>query len=707
MTMDNSPDPQGEAELRARIAQLEAEAARLRAEAKSRAAVASRALASYQQRALQMEIIRQQNEDLDRLTAELTHAKAIEEEHARQLETAYRLKSEFLANFSHEIRTPLNAIIGYADLLSREEGSRLTPHGRRDLTTIKNNARTLLALINDILDLSKIEAGHMEVIREPVELTDLVEECLSTVRELLKGKDVELRSTLDEQASRVFTDPLKLRQILLNLLSNAAKFTEMGEIVVTVEVHGTTLEMVVEDTGIGIPADQLPHVFEKFRQVDGSHRRKVGGTGLGLAIVRELTRLLNGRVEVRSTVGRGSAFTVELPDAVTATEPESSHASQPDESGTAATPRILVIDDDPMVQQLLLRELQSEGFEVLTAADGIKGLDLARSAAPAAIVLDLLLPRIDGWSVLGTLKSDPAVAGIPVILLSVEEQRARGLSLGAFEYLIKPVEPERLVEVVRRAIAPGNGDILIVDDDPDVRTTVSRRLREEGFGTKEAASGEAALAALRMAVPSLIILDLVMPGLDGFAVLQRVRERGLTVPVLIVTGKDLTVRERETLQQGLVHVIHKSGVSVDMVVKEARRSVQRRRTIEAQRLPRVLYIEDIAQNRELVRRFLDGAFTVLEAEDGESGLQEAAKSRPDLILMDLSLPRMDGWEVTRLLKANPLVAHIPVIALSAHAGREDVVRAKAAGCLDYLTKPVDRATLIKTMRRHLAAPAGG
>ena len=706
MTMDNSQNPQSEAELRARIAELEAEAVRLRAEAKTRAAVAARALASYQQRALQMEIIRQQNEDLDRLTAELTHAKAIEEEHARQLETAYRLKSEFLANFSHEIRTPLNAIIGYADLLSREEGSRLTPHGRRDLTTIKNNARTLLALINDILDLSKIEAGHMEVIREPVDLPDLVDECLSTVRELLKGKDVELRSTLDEQASRVFSDPLKLRQILLNLLSNAAKFTEIGEIVVTVEVHGTTLQLVVEDTGIGIAADQLPHVFEKFRQVDGSHRRKVGGTGLGLAIVRELTRLLGGRVEVRSTVGRGSAFTVELPDAVTAAEPVSGPGSQPDESA-ASTPRILVIDDDPMVQQLLLRELQSEGFEVLTAADGIKGLELARTCEPAAIVLDLLLPRIDGWSVLAALKSDAAVAGIPVILLSVEEQRARGLSLGAFEYMIKPVEPERLVEVVRRAIAPGNGDILIVDDDPDVRTTVSRRLREEGFGTKEAASGEAALLAMRTAVPSLIILDLVMPGLDGFAVLQRVRERGLTVPVLIVTGKDLTVRERETLQQGLVHVIHKSGVSIDLVVKEARRSVQRRRTIEAQRLPRVVYVEDIAQNRELVRRFLDGVFTVIEAEDGESGLQEIARSRPDVILMDLSLPRMDGWEVTRQLKANPQVAHIPVIALSAHAGREDVVRAKAAGCVDYLTKPVDRATLIKTMRRHLAGPASG
>jgi CheY-like chemotaxis protein len=423
--------------------------------------------------------------------------------------------------------------------------------------------------------------------------------------------------------------------------------------------------------------------------------------------VRELTRLLGGRIEARSTVGRGSAFSVELPDAIVKTQVDLSKISQPEENGQASRPTVLVIDDDPMVLQLLLNELQTEGFEVYTATDGITGLERARSIRPSAIVLDILLPSIDGWSVLSALKSDPAVVGIPVILLSVEEQRARGLSLGAFEYLVKPVEPERLVQVVRRAMAPGSGDVLIVDDDADARHTVSRRLREEGFSTTEVKSGEEALLAMRTTVPSLIILDLVMPGLDGFAVLQRVRERGLTVPVIILTGKDLTPVERATLQQGLVHIIHKNGVSIDLVVKEARRSVQRRRTIEAQILPRVVYVEDIAQNRELVRRFLEGSFTVVEAEDGEIALEEIPKTRPDLILMDLSLPRLDGWEVTRRLKANPLVAHIPVIALSAHASAEDIARAKAAGCIDYLTKPVDRSTLVKTLRRHLQGPTSG
>ena len=259
-----------------------------------------------------MEITRQQNEDLDRLAGELARAKKLEEIRGQEIEASARLKSEFLANFSHEIRTPLNGILGYCDLVLREEGQRLTPHGRRDLSVIKANARTLLALINDILDLSKIEAGRVEIVNEHVDMEALVEECGSTVRETLRGKQVELRTFVDAGAKDVFTDPLKLKQVLLNLLSNAAKFTDTGEVVLTATAKGPALVIVVEDTGSGIPSDQLPHIFEKFRQVDGSPSRRVGGTGLGLAIVREVAKLLGGTVEVTSSLGRGSAFTVVL-----------------------------------------------------------------------------------------------------------------------------------------------------------------------------------------------------------------------------------------------------------------------------------------------------------------------------------------------------------------------------------------------------------
>jgi len=297
-------------ELEDKIEELTRENARLATEVQTKERIVARALASYQQRALQMEIIRQQNEDLDRLAGDLAKAKRAEEERAREIEEAARLKSEFLANFSHEIRTPLNGIIGYCDLVMREEGSRLTPHGRRDLGVIKVNAKTLLSLINDILDLSKIEAGRIDVVNESVDVRELLDECAATVRELLKGKDVTLGVQVPDEARFAFTDPLKLRQIMLNLLSNAAKFTNTGEIIVEAAMTGDELSIAVEDTGIGIPSDQLGYIFEKFRQVDGSSTRKVGGTGLGLAIVRELSRVLGGSAQVTSTLGRGSRFAV-------------------------------------------------------------------------------------------------------------------------------------------------------------------------------------------------------------------------------------------------------------------------------------------------------------------------------------------------------------------------------------------------------------
>ncbi|NOU26890.1 MAG: hybrid sensor histidine kinase/response regulator, partial [Polyangiaceae bacterium] len=303
--------------LELRLAELEAENAALKVELQAKKNLAARALASYQERALQMEVIRQQNEDLDRVAQQLILAKKEDEERSRQLEEAARLKSEFLANFSHEIRTPLNGILGYCDLLMREEGSRLTPHGRRDLNVVKSNAKTLLALINDILDLSKIEAGRVDILKEPFELRPLVEECIATVTEVLRGKDVALSAHVEPAAETVVSDSLKVKQILLNLLSNAAKFTDSGEIVVEARAEGNALVLSVEDTGPGIPEDEQQHIFDKFRQVDGSSARKVGGTGLGLAIVREVSHILGGDVTVKSSFGRGSRFTVRLEGALT------------------------------------------------------------------------------------------------------------------------------------------------------------------------------------------------------------------------------------------------------------------------------------------------------------------------------------------------------------------------------------------------------
>ncbi len=671
-------------------------------ELKKSRAVSARVLASYQQRALQMEIIRQQNEDLDRLAQDLAKSKRIEELRSREIEQAARLKSEFLANFSHEIRTPLNGIIGYCDLLAREEGSRLTPHGRRDLQVVKSNAKTLLALINDILDLSKIEAGHVEVVRESVDVAALADECIATVREYLKGKTVDVYANIAPEVSTVVTDALKLRQILLNLLTNAAKFTDAGEIAVEVKPGDGGVTITVEDTGSGIAAEHLPFIFEKFRQLDGSSTRKVGGTGLGLAIVRELCRVLGGNVEVKSIVGRGSVFTVTLP---TQTSPSavtviSSPVPTPRDKPTGAM--VLVVDDDPLVHQLLKTELEREGMRVLLASDGVEAMTLSRQHRPSAIVLDINLPKLDGWTVLAELKADPTLATIPIIIISIEEQRARGFALGACEYLVKPIDPERLVSIVSRSVAPGTGDVLVVDDDTATRELVSRQLRRAGFATSEVSNGDDALSLARTSRPAMMVLDLMMPGTNGFDVIRKIRAESMGIPVLVLTGKDLTPEETELLREGITSVVQKNGSAIESVVAEAKRVLLEARRIAKEKLPRVLYVEDSAQNRDVVRRYLHGTFEVLEAEDGEHGLDRAQRDVPDVILMDLSLPRLDGWEATRRLKAGPL-ATIPVIALTAHASREDQARARAAGCDGYLTKPVERDHLIRTIKVHLGA----
>lgn len=685
--------------LRERVRALEDERKQLQAEVAARSQLAQRALASYQQRALHMEIIRQQNEDLDRMTADLARAKLKAEAHARDAENAARLKSEFLANFSHEIRTPLNGIIGYCDLLAREEGDRLTIHGRRDLSTVKSNARTLLALINDILDLSKIESGHAEVVSERVDTYELVGECCRTVSELLKGKDVELKCEIDPRAGTLMVDGLKLRQITLNLLTNAAKFTDVGEILLKVGVSADSLMLSVEDTGSGIRDQDLAHIFEKFRQVDGSSRRVAGGTGLGLAIVRELSRLLGGSVSVTSTQGRGSCFLVELPNSLITDGKAKASEPSADPLDPQAT-SVLIIDDDPLVRQLLRGQLDAEGFRVYTANDGVEGIQLARHLHPSVIVLDIHLPRMDGWSVMGALNEDATLCQIPVVIVSVEEQRKRGFALGACDYLVKPVEPERLSLAVRRVVKP-SGEILIVDDDAATRELISRRLGGEGLRTHSAATGREALDRIASNPPSLVILDLMMPELDGFEVLRRMRKEGSTTPVIVLTGKELTPAEQSSLREGFAHIIAKNGVSVDRVVEQVKRAVVQRRDDHGQALPRVLYVEDIAQNREIVRRYLTGVVTLTEAEDGHLGLEMANTLRPDLVLMDLSLPGMDGWEVTRKIKANPSLAYIPIVALTAHASPEDRERALEAGCLDYLTKPVDRDLLIKTIRKYV------
>ena len=685
------------------LARLRARNEELEVQLKKKQRIATKAIASYQQRALQMEIIRQQNQDLDRLAADLAKAKRVAEEYGREQAATARLKSQFLANFSHEIRTPLNGIIGYVDLLSREEGQRLTAHGRRDLSTVRRNAKTLLALINDILDLSKIEAGQVSVVEEQVDLESVAEECGATVKEILRGREVELVIDVAEEAQSLVTDGLKIRQILLNLMSNAAKFTEVGEVALRATADGDDLHVIVEDTGVGMSPEDLPHIFEKFRQVDGSRTRTKGGTGLGLAIVHELVLLLGGTVDVKSVPGRGTTFDLAIPGVIHSgpTKRESSGSAKWSPLRSTDTFQVLVVDDDPMIQQLAKKELEAEGFLVVLANDGVDALRIMREEKPDAVVLDLRLPRLDGWGVLSQLKSDAELRRVPVVILSVEEERARGFALGAYEYLVKPVEPNILTEVIAGALSTNdNGHVLVVDDDEDTRKLVERRLTADGYSVHSASNGRDALLQIRHDPPSLMVLDLVMPDLDGLEVLERVRLAGHAFPVVVFTGKDLDEVDQRRLREGFVRVLQKNGSALDTVMAEVREQMKKRRS-DRPALPRVLYVEDVVQNRDIVRRYLHGFVEVLEATDGVHGVQLAEQEKPDLILMDLSLPRLDGWGATSQIKANPEIAKTPVIALTAHSSPEDRAKAKEVGCVGYLTKPIERDLLLKTIKEHL------
>jgi CheY-like chemotaxis protein len=358
------------------------------------------------------------------------------------------------------------------------------------------------------------------------------------------------------------------------LLSNAAKFTESGEVVVEAHREGDTLVMTVEDTGVGIPPDQLPYIFDKFRQVDGSPTRKVGGTGLGLAIVRELSRVLGGEVTVTSTVGRGSLFRVVLPGALSregaVRKPTTAARS---EAGPGAL--VLVADDDPLIHQLVSTELEREGIRVAFAEDGVSALRLAREKTPAAIVLDINLPKLDGWTVLSELKADPVLSRTPVIIISVADERARGFALGAADYLVKPFEPQVLAGVITRELGAKRREILVVDDDEDTCELVSRQLRAVGFAVASVRTGEEAIRRLRDTKPALVVLDLCMPGMSGFEVLSQLRAEQQDVRVVVFTAKSLTPAEEQALRQGMARVVQKDGESMDEIIVEAQRQLQR------------------------------------------------------------------------------------------------------------------------------------
>jgi PAS domain S-box-containing protein len=498
----------------------------------------------------------------------------------REAETANRTKSQFLANMSHELRTPLNAIIGYSEMLMEEAGDVGDEDYLPDLTRIHTAGRHLLGLINDILDLSKIESGRMELYLETFDVVALLDEVATTVQPLVRRNGNRLEVRIDPAAGMMRADQVKIRQVLFNLLSNACKFTESGVITLEAErtagPEGDGFTFRVRDTGIGMTPTQLAKLFQPFTQADASTTKKYGGTGLGLVITRRFCEMLGGSVEVESDEGRGTTFIVRLPADARAPQPAPSsgegEAGAPEPSRTGAT--ILVIDDEPASRDMMQRMLAKEGYRVITAGGGEEGLRRALEERPDAITLDVLMADMDGWRVLSRLKADPATAEIPVVVVTVIDDRSLGFALGAADYLTKPVDRERLGEVLRRVRGDGReGPILVVEDDDATREMLRRALEREGWAVVEAANGRIGLERLAESTPAAVLLDLMMPEMDGFDFLEALRRLPDTpnVPIVVLTAKTLTPEDRRRLQGAVSRVLQKGDHSAAEILAEIRR----------------------------------------------------------------------------------------------------------------------------------------
>ena len=558
--------------------------------------------------------LRQANEAIEQQKRDLAEAKAA-------AEAANEAKSRFLASVSHELRTPLNAIIGYSEMLQEiatEEGNH---QYLSDLQKIHAAAHHQLTLINDILDLSKVEAGKMTVLAEEFDVAELVNDVVSTVQPLVAKGEAILSVHCGEGVGRMCSDPTKVRQILFNLLSNAAKFTPRGRIEVRVArlsagspetgaVPSDVLEQaektlsspaehngapgkgvgdqvvfVVSDTGIGMTPEQVKCLFQPFAQVDVAAARKHGGTGLGLALVKRFCDLLGGEVSVETAPSKGSTFTVKLPAQLKPCreEPPSAVTPKPPllvqgqgKSGEVA-PLVLVIDDDASARDLLERALRREGFDVVTASNGLDGVRLLERIRPAVITLDVIMPPPDGWALLTLLKSNPATADIPVVMATVVDQQNIAFALGADEYLIKPIDRERLSKVMARFRgATKKRRVLIVEDDAATRDWLKRALERDGWESVEAVNGRHAAELVKTTSPDLILLDLLMPEMDGFEFLDVIRrDVGQTrVPVIVLTAKELTEEDRKRLNGCVNRILAKGGLSPTELIREIRAVLQ-------------------------------------------------------------------------------------------------------------------------------------
>ncbi|NMN57431.1 CheY-like chemotaxis protein [Xanthobacter sp. SG618] len=724
-----------------------------------------RLAASEEELRVQADELQASNDVLRRSSQEMTAQKELLEALNQQMEAraeellrANEYKSQFLANMSHELRTPLNSLLILSQDLAENRTGNLDADQVEAASIIHSSGSNLLRLINDILDLSKVEAGKMEVVHEPVKVASVAQRLERNFRRLAQERKLRLAVSVTDAPELVFTDPGKLDQILTNLVGNALKFTMQGRVSVTFskDEAGKTLKVAVADSGIGIPEDKLGAIFEAFEQVDASTRRQFGGTGLGLAITQRLARLLGGSVTVESALGQGSTFTLEIPVGEPLPEEDGEAAPAPapqpamdarqvafdtsrqerEAAGLSGLPPvpavsveddrdrltpgatvILVVEDDPVFARTLVGLVRRKGYLALAAGDGESGLALARTYKPTGILLDVMLPGLDGWTVIERLKADAATRHIPVHFVSALDESRRGRDLGAVGFLTKPVSADQLSEalgLLTHYSADRPRRVLVVDDDAAARHAVRTLLAREKAQIVEAASAEAALEVVAQGDLDCIVLDLGLPGMSGFELIERLADGGKHVPVVVYSGRDLTTEERMKLRAFTDAIVVKGALSPERLLDEVSlflHSVQR----EPEQLAanpdgdlegrKLLLVDDDMRNIYALAKVLRArGVNVVLAQDGAKALAQLDE-QPDIeiVLMDVMMPVMDGYEAMTQIRAQPRFAKLPVIALTAKAMKDDREKCLAAGASDYLAKPVDVPKLLSMIRTWLAA----
>jgi len=704
---------------------------------------------------LKAQQVAERNVEVERKNEELEQARRALEEKAAELALTSRYKSEFLANMSHELRTPLNSILILGQQLSENPQGNLTERQVEFARTIHGAGTDLLNLISDILDLSKIESGTVAVDVEELDFKSLIDRVARPFRHEAENRGLSFEVNVNANVGRsIVTDSKRLQQILKNLLSNAFKFTQSGGVSFDVRIatEGWSAQhpllaqaqrvvaFSVRDTGIGIPPEKQPIIFEAFQQADASTSRRFGGTGLGLAISRELATLLGGEINLRSTPGEGSTFTLYLPNVYNgagapravnrpprlpqATVGSSfSIAPQKDdrENINEHDGVLLIIEDDPDYRRILADLARDKGLKVIMAATGVEAVALARAFRPTAISLDVYLPDLSGWTVLSRLKQDPALRHIPVQMLTIDHDRRRGLARGAYSFVSKPVTASELSSAIERIIdfsKPRRRRLLLVEDSVAEQSAIRALLEHDDVEIVVAQSGRDALKALTSENWDCVVLDLGLPDMSGFEVLQQLNgeDTSTTVPCVIFTGRKLSAEEDMRLHTMAQSIVVKDVESPERLLDEtalflhrviANLPAEKQQMLE--RLHRsdedmsgrtILLVDDDARNLFALSSLLERrGINVLTADNGTDAIELLEKNNSiSLVLMDIMMPGMDGFETIKALRANPRCERLPIIALTAKAMNEDREKCLEAGASDYLAKPVNTEQLLSALR---------